>query len=123
MNPVISEPDGIYLLTQFSCWKRLSIMKRLHAVKFIHFIKKEIPKLLKDILQRKATPYWLNQCNLRINGLMNQYLVSSSTDKYSTLKSYSCVNTFDDVRSEINSTLSITFLRAIERINVSIITY
>jgi len=121
MNPVISEPDGIYILTQFSCWKRLSIMKRLHAVKFIHFIKKIIPSRLKDILQRKATPYWLNQCTLRINGLMNQYLESSTSDKHSTLKSYSSSVNFDDVRSEINVVLSITFIRAIERINVSIL--
>jgi len=123
MNPVISEPDGIYILTQFSCWKRLSIMKRLHAVKFIHFIKKALPPLLKDILQRKATQYWINQCKVRINSFMNQYLESPTSDKYSTLKSYSTIVNFDDVKSEINAVVSITFIRAIERINVNILVY
>jgi hypothetical protein len=122
MNPVIVEPDGVYILTQFSTWKRLSIMKRLHAVKFIHFVKKQLPKLLKDILQRKATPYWINQCNLRVNGFMNQFLSSSTNDKYSTLTSYSAVINFDDVRSEINTILSVSFIRAIEKINISILT-
>jgi len=123
LNPVIVEPDGVYILTQFSCWKRLSIMKRLHAVKFIHYIKKEIPKILKDILQRKATAYWINQCNLRINGLMNKFVENSTNDKYAILKSYSAIINFDDLRPEINVTLSLNFIRTIEKINVSILTY
>ncbi len=121
MNPVIVEPDGIYILSQFSTWKRLSIMKRLHVVKFVQFLKKRIPTLLKDILQRKASVYWINQCGLRVNGLMNTFLETSSSQRYIALKTYTSIIAFDDVRSEINVTLTITPIRAIERIHVNII--
>lgn len=121
MNPIIVEPDGIYILSQFSTWKRLSIMKRLHVVKFVQFLKKRIPTLLKDILQRKASVYWINQCGLRVNGLMNTFLETASSQRYIALKEYTTVIAFDDVRSEINVTLTITPIRAIERIHVNII--
>lgn len=121
MNPVIVEPDGTYILTQFSTWKRLSIMKRLHVVKFVQYLKKRIPTLLKDILQRKATAYWINQCNLRVNGFLNTFLETSSSDRYVALKEYTAVVAFDDAASEINVTLKIVPIRAIERIHVNII--
>lgn len=121
LNPVIIEPDGTYVLTQFSTWKRLSIMKRLHVVKFVHFLKQSIPPLLKDILQRKATPYWIAQAETRIDSHMRQYLSTTTVDQYSTLQSYESTVQFDDVRSEINVVLSIRPLRAIERINVNIL--
>jgi len=123
LNPVIVEPDGIYILTQFSTWKRLSIMKRLHVVKFIHYLKKTIPTSLKDILQHKATSYWINQCNIRLNGIMNKFLETGTSDRYAILKSFTSVVNFDDLRSEINVTLSIVPIRAIERINVNILVY
>jgi len=121
LNPVITEPDGTYILTQFSTWKRLSIMKRLHVVKFIHFLKQSIPPLLKDILQRKATPYWISQAETRVDSHMRQFLSTSTIDRYATIESYNAVVQFDDVRSEINVVLSIKPLRAIERINVNIL--
>jgi len=121
LNPVITEPDGTYILTQFSTWKRLSIMKRLHVVKFVHFLKQTIPPLLKDILQRKATQYWVSQCETRVNNHMQQFLATSTVEKYATLTSFQADVQFDDIRSEINVVLSIKPLRAIERINVNIL--
>ncbi len=121
LNPVITEPDGTYILTQFSTWKRLSIMKRLHVVKFIHFLKQSVPPLLKDILQRKATPYWVSQAESRVNSHMRQFLSTTTIDRYATIESYEAIVQFDDVRSEINVVLSIKPLRAIERINVNIL--
>jgi len=72
-------------------------------------------------LQRKATPYWISQCNIRLNNHMQQFLSTSTIDKYATIESYSAIVQFDDVRSEINVVLSIKPLRAIERINVNIL--
>ncbi len=121
MNPVIVEPEGTYILSQFSTWKRLSVMKRLHVVKFIQFIKKRLPTLLKDILNRKATAYWINQARLRVNGFMITFVEGSSTDRYAALKSFDAKVSFDDVRSEINVVLTVVPIRAIERIHVNII--
>lgn len=121
LNPVIQEPDGSYLLHQLTTWKRLSVMKRAHVVKFIQYCKKRIPTILKDIVQRKATQYWINQCNERINGFMTPFLDKGDSDKYAAITMFNAIVKFDDVRSEINVALTVKPIRAIERILVNII--
>ena len=121
MNPVIVEPEGKYILTQFTTWKRLSVMKRGHAVKFVQYVKKKIPGLLKDILQRKATAYWVGQASSRVDGFMNQFLEGGGTDRYVAITSYASDIVFDEDRSEIIVVLELHPIRAIERILVNII--
>jgi hypothetical protein len=122
LNMVIVEPAGKYILTQLTTWKRMSVLQRLHVAKFVAYMRKVIPTLLKDILQRKATQYWIGQCNYRINNFLTQFL-ESDNERYSILKTFSVNVVFDDVRSEINAYIDITPIRAIERINVYIITH
>ena len=121
LNPVISEPEGKYILTQFTTWKRLSVLKRGHAVKFVQYVKKKIPGLLKDLLQRKATAYWVGQASTRIDGFMNQFLESGGSDRYVAITSFSSNVVFDEDRSEINIVLELHPIRAIERIHVNIL--
>lgn len=119
VNVTISEEDGKYFLTQFTTWKRLSVMKRGHAVKFVHYLKKAIPPLLKDILQRKATPFWINMVDARIKGFMQSFVAEDG--KYASISSFTVMSTFDDARSQIDVVLGIRPLRAIETINVRIV--
>jgi hypothetical protein len=119
VNVTISEPDGKYFLTQFTTWKRLSVMKRGHAVKFVHFVKKALPPLLKDILQRKATQFWVNMVDTRIKGFMQPFTAASG--RWAAISSFSSASVFDEARSEINVVLTIKPLRAIEAINVRIV--
>lgn len=121
MNPVIVEPEGKYILTQFTTWKRLSVMKRAHAVKFVQYVKKKIPPLLKDLLQRKATAYWVGQASVRVDGFMNQFIESAGTDRYVAITSFSANIVFDEDRSEIVVVLELHPIRVIERILVNII--
>jgi len=122
LNAVITEPDGIYILTQYTTWKRLSVMKRAHAVKFIHFVKKNIPPLLKDILQRKLTGQWTSLAQQRINTFMSRYVEGgSSGERYVAMTSYSASVSADEARSELNIVITIKPIRAIESINVNIL--
>jgi hypothetical protein len=121
LNPIIVEPEGKYILTQFTTWKRLSVMKRAHAVKFVQYVKKRLPTLLKDLLQRKATAYWIGQATSRIDGFMNQFLEGAGTDRYVAITSFSSSVTFDEDRSELFVVLELHPIRAIERIHVNII--
>jgi len=121
INPTISESEGVYFITQLTTYKRLSILKRQHAVKFIHFITQEIPKLLKDILQRKHTQYWITQAEIRISTFMAKYLNTGEFDKYASIESFNVNIEFDEVYSELIVTLTIKPIRAIERISVRII--
>jgi len=121
LNPVIVEPDGVYILTQLTTWKRLSVLKRIHVVKFIHFLKHQIPVLLKDLLQRKATQYWKSQALLRLNNFLNKYIETSQIDRYVALESFSVDVQFNTAESEIVAIVQIKPIRAIEKITVHII--
>jgi len=121
INPTIIEPEGTYFITQLTTYKRLSILKRAHAVKFIHYLRQELPKLLKDILQRKATKYWLAQAEFRVNTFMSKFLDKGDFDRYASIKTFNVKMDFDEILSELNVLLTIHPIRAIERINVRII--
>jgi hypothetical protein len=120
LNYTISEPDGKYFLEQFTTWKQLSILKRAHAAKFVCYCRKMIPGLLKSLLQRKGTPFWVNQAQQRV-----EYFISKFTDesmgRYHSLSKAEVSVSFDERSSELNVLLKITPLRAIERINVHIV--
>lgn len=119
LNPIITEPDGTYFLTQFSTYKRMSVMKRLHAVKFIHHLQKRLPSILKDLLQRKGTPYWISVAESRVDTFMRQF-TNVNSPKHSCT-SYNVNVLWDEDRSEIFIGLTVHPLRAIEAINVNII--
>ena len=111
------------LCTQLTTWKRLSVLKRAHVSKFVAYIRKVIPTLLKDVIQRKATTYWINQANFRVTEFLGQFVENPSLERYSILKTFDVSVEFDDVRSELNIYCNITPIRAIERINVYIIVH
>ena len=119
LNPTIVEPQGKYFLTQLTTWKRLSILKRAHAAKFVCYVRKMIPPLLKDLLQRKATSYWIGQAQTRVDYFLNRF-ASSPVERYKVLSSYSVTVDFDDTASELNVYITLAPLRVIERINVFI---
>ena len=121
LNPVIVETDGTYILQQFTTWKRLSIMKRQHVVKFVQYCKKNIPTILKDILHRKATQYWIKQADSRIKSFMNPFVDNGTNDRMAAVSSYSSQTTFSDETSELTVLLTIKPLRSIEKITVNII--
>ncbi len=122
LNMVIVEPQGKYILTQLTTWKRLSVLQRGHVAKFVAYIRKEIPKFLKDILQRRATSYWIGQAQYRTSEFLSKFL-ESSVERYSVLKSFTVSVVFDDARNELNVYVDITPIRSIERINVFIIVH
>lgn len=119
LNLTIDEPDGKYIHTQYTTWKRYSVLKRGHVAKFIAYLKKNIPSLLKDILHRKGTNYWISQANTRLNSYLSKFL-EGSTERYSVLKSFSVNVSFDDSTSVLDVYLTVTPLRSIEKIKVMI---
>ena len=119
LNMIIVEPQGTYILTQLTTWKRMSVLSRGHVAKFTAYVRKVVPTLLKDILQRKATAYWIGQSQFRVTNFLGSFL-ESGNERYSVLKSFNVSVTFDDVRSELNVMIDMTPIRAIERINVFI---
>ena len=122
LNFTIVEPGGKYFNSQFTTWKRLSILKRAHAAKFVCYLRKTIPPILKDILQRKGTPYWINQAKQRVEYFISKF-TNPSMERYYSLTTATLEVTFDEVASELNVRLKIKPIRSIERINVTIAVY
>ena len=96
-------------------------MKRQHVVKFVQYCKKKLPKVLKDILHRKATNYWINQAQSRVDSFMTPFVDTGETSRYAAVSSYSVQCTFDDESSELTVLLTLKPLRSIEKITVNII--
>lgn len=119
LNVTIVEPDGKYFLSQFTSWKRLSILKRMHAAKFVAFVRKMVPPLLKDLLQRKGTPFWVGQGQLRVDNFLSTYM-GNDVEALNVLTDYSANVVFDEDSSEINVYIMLKPVRVIERINVYI---
>lgn len=119
LNCTIEEPDGTYFLTQFTTWKRYSVLKRAHVAKFVCYLKKAIPPILKDLLQRKGTSYWINQAKTRVDSLLNNFLEGPS-ERYASISKYTSSVSFDESTSTMDVSINIWPLRAIERINVVI---
>lgn len=120
INPTIKEPDGTYIPTQFTTYKRLSILQRAHVVKVIHTFRKEIPKILKDLLQRKATTNVIKEAYRRVNNYLKQWLEGGPLFTKEAIKEYKLNVRFDDTNSTLYIDIDVKFIRAIEFIVVSL---
>jgi hypothetical protein len=120
LNPVMVEPDGTYLISELTTWKKYSKMKKQSSAKFIQYVQKTLPRLLKDILQRKSTSNWLSQIDERISKFMNQFKSGSGSEKYESMNSFSYSKVYNEDASEVNVMLSINLLGTIERIKIGI---
>lgn len=118
LNFTIAETDGVYFASQFTTWKRYSALKRQHIAKFTSYLHRQLPKILKDVIQRKATTYWLSQANFRINNFMTKFMDGVAIDRYACINSFQVSIDFDKTRSELNVYVTYVPILSIERINV-----
>ena len=118
LNYTITEANGVYFAIQFTTWKRFSALKRMHVAKFVTYLRRKIPTIMRDIVQRKATQYWLSQAQYRVNNFFLKYLDGAATDRYACINSFDATVEFDSSRSELNVYVTFVPILAIERINV-----
>lgn len=118
LNFTIVETDGVYFSSQFTTWKRYSALKRQHIAKFTAYVNKQLPKILKDVVQRKATAYWLSQAKFRVDNFFSKFVDGISTDRYACINSFTTTIDFDKTRSELNIYVEFVPILSIERINV-----
>jgi len=91
INTIIKEIDGIYFIDQLTAYKSASKLSRGNVVKVIHRMRKDLPKILKDLLQRKALENVIASAKNRTEKYMSRWLVTDN-------------NTVDGIFSEINVT-------------------
>ncbi len=120
LNATIVEPDGKYFCEQVTAWKRRSVLQQAHVAKFIMYVRKMIPPLLKDILHRKATQFWINQAKFRVDTFLSRFLENPAIERYSILKSFNTYVEFDENSSELRVVIEMRPIRSIQRIHVFI---
>jgi aspartate carbamoyltransferase regulatory subunit len=76
INAVIDEPDGLYIIDQLTMYKKASKLSRGIVVKVLHRMRKDLPKLLKDLIQSKETSNVIDIAIERTYKYLNKYLVS-----------------------------------------------
>lgn len=81
INAVIDEPDGLYIIDQLTMYKKASKLSRGNVVKVLHRMRKDLPKLLKDLIQSKETANVIDVALERTYNYLAKYLVSA--DNYS----------------------------------------
>jgi hypothetical protein len=121
LNPTIvdeSRNGGNYFIAQQTTWKRFSKLKNQHVVKFLHFVKQNIPPLLKDILFQKATPYWVNMVRKRITSFLSPYTVEDG--KYAAITAFDVSVIFDETYNTIYANISMRPIGFIQNIIVPI---
>ena len=120
INPTIKEPDGVYIPTQFTTYKRLSVLQRAHVVKTIHVFRKEIPKILKDLLQRKASDAIIKEAKRRVTNYLNDWLEGGPLFTKEALETYSLNVRYDDTSYTLFIDIDAKFIGAIEHIIISL---
>lgn len=118
LNPTITDNGGIYLIHQLTTLKRLSVLTRGHVVKSLHKIRKEIPPALKPFIQLKMNKIHYAKMEDVVMQILSKYAATSGRNEM--LTSYSCKIDPDEKSSTVNVSITVTFVKAIEIINIII---
>ena len=119
INAIIDEPDGIYFIDQLTMYKRASILSRIHAIKPIQKIKKDLRQLLKEVLQAKNGYAATARAQTIIKSYMDQWIYSDANQK-GAFEFYTSKINFDEDRLTIDVLLTVKPLRSVEKVNVTI---
>jgi len=121
INSLNIEIDGIYLLTQETGYKRNSKLSRANNVKTLHRIKKDLPRLLKDLLQLKAIVSIMGQATARTEYYMQKWEIRPDNITDGIFEEIQIEPKFDENSNVLFLNVSVDFVGIIEKINIPII--
>jgi len=120
INTIIDEPDGVYFIDQLTMYKKASILSRIHAIKPIMKVKKDLRKILKDVLQSKDGRTSVNRVKTEISEYMKDKVYNAQKNKTGWFEFYKYDVVFDENKLEIKVLLTIKPLRSVEKVSVTI---
>ena len=120
VNAIIDEPDGVYFIDQLTMYKRASILSRIHAVKPILQVKKDLRKLLKDVLQAKDGRTAEGRARTIVDTYMRDKVYDAQKNRHGWFEYYKVDLMFDENKLEIKILLTVKPLRSVEKVNVTI---
>ena len=121
INTVIVEPDGTYIIDQLTMYKMASKLSRINVVKVLHRIRKDLPKLLKDLLQTKATGSVVETAVRRTEKELNKWLVTPENSADGIFKTVSVKASFNEETYKLRLTITVNPIGTLESIDIPII--
>jgi hypothetical protein len=121
VNTVIVEPDGTYIIDQLTMYKKASKLSRINIVKVLHRIRKDLPKLLKDLLQTKAIGSVIDTAVTRTEGELAKWVITPENVVDGIFESASVKATFNDETYKLRLTITVKPVGTLESIDIPII--
>jgi hypothetical protein len=123
INTIIKETDGIYFIDQLTTYKAASKLSRANTVKVIHRMRKDLPRLLKDLLQKKATVNILNDAKSRTETYMSKWIVREDNITHGIFSDVSVTPVFIQEELKLIISIAVNPIGTIEKIEVPITVY
>jgi hypothetical protein len=123
VNTIIKEIDGIYFIDQLTAYKAASKLSRINVVKVIHRMRKDLPKILKDLLQRKAIENILLSAKTRTERYMSRWLVTDNNTADGIFSEITVIPVFVQEELKLVISVAVNPIGTIEKIEVPITVY
>ena len=121
INTVIVEPDGTYFIDQLTMYKKASKLSRINVVKPLHRIRKDLPKVLKDLLQTKAIGSVIETAIARTENELSRWVITPENSKDGIFESATVKATFNDKTYKLRLTITVNPVGTLESIDIPII--
>ena len=121
INTAIVEPDGTYIIDQLTMYKKASKLSRANVVKTLHRIRKDLPKVLKPLLQLKETTNIKDTAVRKANQVLNKWKVTDGDNPDGIFSMIEVKGSFDEAIYKLRLTVTVKPIGTIESIDVPII--
>jgi hypothetical protein len=123
INTIIKEPDGVYFIDQLTAYKAASKLTRANVVKPIHRMRKDLPRILKDLLQHKATTNIINEAQFRTERYMSRWKVDENNLVDGIFSEIKVTPVFIQEELKLIISIAVTPIGTIEKIEIPITVY
>lgn len=121
INAVIDEPDGLYIIDQLTMYKKASKLSRGNVVKVLHRMRKDLPKILKDLIQSKETAGIIDIALERTYTYLNKYVVTPENYKNGIFRTINVSATYNSDTYTLRLGVTVNPIGTIEIIDIPII--
>ena len=121
INTAIVEPDGTYIIDQLTMYKKASKLSRGNIVKVLHRIRKDLPKVLKSLIQLKETKDIRDTAIRRAETELAKWKVTTENYTNGIFSEVSVKGTYDSSTYKLRLSVTVKPIGTIESIDIPII--
>ena len=121
INTAIVEPDGTYIIDQLTMYKKASKLSRGNIVKVLHRIRKDLPKVLKSLIQLKETKDIRDTAVRRAETELAKWKVTTENFTDGIFSEVSVKGTYDAATYKLRLSITVKPIGTIESIDIPII--